>query len=216
MGGGSIWHCKCRVIVAVLASSDYSIQDSTPKCRIVPSPRSKVHQMKYVSHSTGGDQKDDVLAVSTEDGRVVFYSTVNLQEAEEDSEATIPYATPLGQVGGKQAGFPGRVKDFEIMSLEEQVEAGFDGFLVVTGSSDGVVRIWKITEKDLVLENQSKDAKNTTRQIGKLLSSYETGNRITCLASFIMLPAEDSSTLFDSEEDVEEDEEKDESSDEDE
>lgn len=172
--------------------------------------------MRYMSHSTGDDQKDDVLAVSTEDGRVVFYSTANLQDAEADSESTIPYATPLSQVGGKQAGFPGRIKDFEILSLKEQAKDGFDGFLAVTGSSDGVVRIWKITEKDLVLENQPKDAKNPTRQIGKLLSSYETGNRVTCLASFIMLPAEDSSTLFDSEDEEEEEEEEDESSDEDE
>lgn len=174
--------------------------------------------MKYVSPPADGDGQGDVLAVSTEDGRVAFYSTVNLQEAEEDSESSIPFATPLAQVGGKQAGFPGRIKDFEILSLGEQAKEYRDGFLVVTGSSDGVVRIWKIAEKDLVLEKQTKDTKGTTRQVGKLLSSYETGNRITCLASFIMLPAEDPSTLFDSEEDEdeEEEEEEDSSSDEDE
>jgi protein MAK11 len=43
------------------------------------------------------------------------------------------------------------------------------------------------------------------------VSTYETGNRITCLASFIMLPAEDPSNLFDSEEGSEEEEEDDES-----
>lgn len=171
--------------------------------------------MKYVSPSADGDQKGDVLAVSLEDGRVVFYSTENLQKAEVDDESTIPYATPLAQVGGKQAGLPGRIKDFEILSLGEQAKEYRDGFLIVTGNSDGVVRIWKIAEKDIVLQEQSKGTKDTTRQVGKLLSSYETGNRITCLASFIMLPAEDPSTLVDSEEE-EEKEEEESSSDEDE
>jgi protein MAK11 len=169
--------------------------------------------MKYVSPPADGDRKGDVLAVSTEDGRVVFYSTEDLQTAEED-ESTISYATPLAQVGGKQAGLPGRIKDFEILSLGEQAKEYRDGFLVVTGNSDGVVRIWKIAEKDIVLQEPIKDTKDTTRQVGRLLSSYETGNRITCLASFIMLPAEDPSTLDDSEEDEEEEEES--SSDEDE
>lgn len=170
--------------------------------------------MKYVPLPTDGDRKGDVLAVSTEDGRVVFYSSEDLQTAEED-ESTIPYATSLGQIGGRQAGFPGRIKDFEILSLGEQAKEYRDGFLVVTGNSDGVVRIWKIAEKDIVLQEPTRDTKDTARQVGKLLSSYETGNRITCLASFIMLPAEDPSTLIDSE-DEEEEEEKESSSDEDE
>lgn len=175
--------------------------------------------MKYIHRTAKGGQKGDVLAVSTEDGRVVFYSTEDLQEVEADAESTIPFATPLSEVGGKQAGFPGRIKDFEILSLGEQPKEYRDGFLIVTGNSDGVVRIWQVAEHDLALQNQSKDSKDskdTTRQVGKLLTSYETGNRITCLASFIMLPAEDPSTLFDSEEEEEEDEEVESSSDEDE
>lgn len=171
--------------------------------------------MKYIHRMANGDQKGDVLAVSTEDGRVVFYSTEELQEVEADAESTIPFATPLSQVGGKQAGLPGRIKDFEVLSLGEQPKEYRDGFLIVTGNSDGVVRIWQVTEHDLALQNQSKGSEDTTRQVGKLLTSYETGNRITCLASFIMLPAEDPSTLFDSEEE-DEDEEVESSSDEDE
>lgn len=157
-----------------------------------------------------------MLAVSTEDGRVVFYSTEVLQTPEENEESAIPYATPLAQVGGKQAGLPGRIKDFEILSLAEQAKEYRDDFLVVTGNSDGIVRIWKIGENDIVLLEQSEDKNDTTRQVGKLLSSYETGNRITCLASFIMLPAEDPSMLLDSEDEGEEGEEEESSSDEDE
>lgn len=194
-------HCR-----TLFHGPDYLIQDSTPKCRLLPSPRSKVHQVKYVPLPAGGEQQSDLLAVSTEDGRVVFYATNELQEAENDSESSIPFATPVAQIGGKQAGLPGRIKDFDILSLEEQAKEIHKDFLVVTGNSDGVVRIWKVTGKDLVPAKQPKDTKDLTHQIGKLLTTYETGNRITCLASFIMLPAEDQSTLLDSEDEDEEEE----------
>lgn len=155
--------------------------------------------MKYVSLPLKSGKKEDFLAVSTEDGRVMFYSTKELTEAEDDTECSIPHATPVAQLGGKQAGFPGRIKDFEILGLEGQAKECQNDFLVVTGNSDGVVRVWKIAGKDLTAAKKEKD----TTQIGKLLTTYETGNRITCLASFVMLPAEDPSTLMDSEDDDE-------------
>jgi protein MAK11 len=157
--------------------------------------------MKYVSLARDGDEKKDLLAVSTEDGRVIFYSTTVLQDAEDGDDSTIPHATPVAQVGGKQAGLPGRIKDFEVLSLEEQATEIHNDFLLVTGNSDGVVRVWKVNSKALApakKSKSSKEPKETIRQTGKLLTTYETGNRITCLAAFIMLPAEDPSTLFDS------------------
>lgn len=170
--------------------------------------------MKYISLAADDDKKKDLLAISTEDGRVIFYSTTVLQDAEDDEDSTIPYATPVAQVGGKQAGLPGRIKDFEVLSLEEQATEIRNDFLLVTGNSDGVVRVWKVNGKSLAPArkvNSSKEPKDTTRQTGTLLTTYETGNRITCMAAFIMLPAEDPSTLFDSadeesEEEVEESE----------
>lgn len=182
--------------------------DSEPKCRALPEPRSKIHEMKYFPASADNDQAGDLLAVSTEDGRIIFYSTTELQQTEEDEESKIPLATPVAQLGGKQAGYPGRIKDFSILSLEGQAKEIRDGFLVVTGNSEGTARIWKIDANDLAVTKKSKGSSKakdtTTRQVGKLISTYETGNRITCLASFIMLPAEDPSTLFDSEEESEE------------
>lgn len=166
--------------------------------------------MKYVSLPTDEEQQKDLLAISTEDGRVIFYSTEKLQDVT-DEESTIPEATVVAQLGGKQAGFPGRIKDFEVLSLTEQAKEIRDGFLVVTGNSDGVVRIWKISSEDLTLAKGGKDSKET-RQIGKVLSVYETGNRITCLASFIMLPAEDPSTLLGEEDDDEDEDDTEESS----
>ncbi|KAJ5907423.1 hypothetical protein N7495_000105 [Penicillium taxi] len=184
--------------------------DSTPRCRLLPSPRSKVHQMKYISRN--GEENEDLLAVSTEDGRVIFYSTQDLQKPGDDSESEIPFATQVAQVGGKEAGYPGRIKDFEILSLGEQSKELSDGFLIVTGNSEGIVRIWKVSDKELIPSKSSKASQETIRQVGKVLTTYETGNRITCLVSFIMLPAEDQSTLIDSDEE-EEDEEEESSSD---
>lgn len=157
--------------------------------------------MKYVSLPVKGGEKEDFLAVSTEDGRVVFYSTKEVKTDEEDTECSIPHATPVAQLGGKQAGFPGRIKDFEILSLEGQAKEYRNDVLFVTGNSDGVVRVWKATGKEITSAKKDKE----TTQIGKLITTTETGNRITCLAAFVMLPAEDPSTLDDSEDDDSED-----------
>ncbi|EPS28734.1 hypothetical protein PDE_03680 [Penicillium oxalicum 114-2] len=194
--------------------------DSTPKCRVLPGPRSKIHEMKYVSVGDG-DKTEDLLAVSTEDGRVVFYSTSTLRDPEDGDESTIPHAVATAQIGGKQAGFPGRIKDFEVLNLENQPVDISKNLLAVTGNSDGVVRIWKINSKSLLSSKGSKGSKagaETAGQVGTLLTTYETGNRITCLAAFVMLPAEDASTLLDSadEESDEEEEEESESDDDDE
>ena len=174
--------------------------------------------MKYISLPADDDEKKDLLAVSTEDGRVIFYSTLVLQDAEEGDDSTIPHATPVAQIGGKQAGLPGRIKDFEVLSLEEQATEIRHDILVVTGNSEGVVRVWKVNGESLVSGKESKGSKESKgiRQTGTLLTTYETGNRITCLAAFIMLPAEDPSTLFDSVDEESEDEAEESDSDDDE
>lgn len=179
-------------------------QDSTPKCRIMPSPRSKLHQMKYIAVDPTSDDGKDLIAVSTEDGRLIFYSTEKLQQAEDDPDSSIPFAGAVAQLGGKAAGFPGRVKDFEIINLKEVPATKKSGFLVVTGNSDGAVRVWMVDEKYLIGQqpHDSKDNTNTL-QVGRLLNTYETGNRITCLKGFVMLASEDPSTLEDSEDEEE-------------
>lgn len=156
--------------------------------------------MKYVVRDPSTDD-GELLAISTEDGRVIFYSTKKLRQPEEGSESSIPYAEPVAQVGGKQCGLPGRVKDFEILSLKEESLGGKDELLVVTGSSDGTVRVWKLNGTDL----SPSDGANSSTQAGQLLGTYETGDRITCLKSFVMMGSEDPSTLQDSEEETEED-----------
>ncbi|KAK8149142.1 hypothetical protein G3M48_008009 [Beauveria asiatica] len=173
--------------------------DSVPKCRVMPF-RTKVHQVTYISlDSVGkdgqeGESGDSVMAVSTEDGRVLFFSTkaddLVKQEITEGEGEKLPLAKLLGQVGGKDTGVTSRIKDFAV--LRSQLNAGL--LYVAAASSDGKVRVWTVTDEAL-RAGQGK-------QVGELAGLYETHNRITCLAGFVMIPRPDDAE--DSEEELEE------------
>jgi protein MAK11 len=184
--------------------------------------------MKYVALDPSVEDGEELLAVSTEDGRIIFYSTKRLRKAADDDESTIPYAEAVAELGGRAAGFPGRVKDFEILNVGEGSTAQKGDLLVVTANSEGVVRVWMLRANSLtrnMKENpegsDDKSQGSRNQQVGKLLDVYETGNRITCLRAFVMLPPDpltpddfDESSEDDIEEDEEESEESGEGSDE--
>lgn len=134
--------------------------DAKAKGVFKTSPPSKLHQMRFV---TVGEKS--ILAISTEDGRIVFFNP------ETDEEGVVQYPM-IAQLGGRAAGITGRAKDFEILSI--------DGILVVvTASSDGALRIWSLSEGELSKASDSK-------QVGRLVATHETGNRITCLSAFVL------------------------------
>lgn len=164
--------------------------DSKPRCKVVPEPRTKIHQMAYVKI----DEEEDihVLVMATEDGRVLFYSTrtADLATAEpvEGKEPALPSAKFLAQVGGKGAeggkttgkvSLTVRVKDFKCLSVGDGESKRV---ILSTASSDGNVRIWSLSKEDL----SSHTGK--VKQVGELLGTCETNNRITCLEAFVMLP----------------------------
>ncbi len=159
-----------------------------------------------LSGTDDDDETQDLLAVSTEDGRIVFYDTTDVIETQITKPALkheIPNSKALCQLGGAAEGLTGRVKDFEILKPPDS-----DDFLIVTGSSDGAVRLWAVDGSELVDEpSVSRDVNDgvsfsanggdgkasenaiklpATRQIGLLLGTYEAGNRITCLKAFVM------------------------------
>jgi protein MAK11 len=151
-------------------------EDSKPRSKLVPAPLTKLHQLAWLE-LLDGENKKSVVAVSTEDGRIVFYDTD--AEPKQNERDELPDAKVLMQLGGKAAGVSGRIKDFEVLPLE-----GTDGqTLIVTASSDGDVRLWHIPSSDW-----SGKAPDATRQVGTSIATYETGNRITCLRAFVMLP----------------------------
>lgn len=147
--------------------------DSQPKLRILPSPISKVHQIQYVT--LPGDDAN-ILAVSTEDGRIIFYSTnapdkisdlatagdaestePTSKESKENasadaSDSDIDNPVVLGQLGGREMGMVGRVKDFIILNVDlpsDEQPANETGdkkraLVAVSAGSDGVIRIWNV------------------------------------------------------------------------
>jgi protein MAK11 len=164
-------------------------EDSKPKCRLLPQPLTKVHQMCYRRFGSNTEGTNDLLAVSTEDGRILFYSTVTLKQQKDSNnlsnKTAIPDATLIARLRGKDAGVTGRIKDFDIIDLPSPTEYEPTSF-IVTASSDGSVRIWQFTLDDIVGKTPGRESQGTITQIGKLIGTYETGSRITCLKAFLM------------------------------
>ncbi|PPJ59030.1 hypothetical protein CBER1_01705 [Cercospora berteroae] len=145
--------------------------DSKPKAIIKPNRPTKVHQMRFVTTQGGSN----VLALSTEDGRILLY---NIASAEDSAEASkLPRLQCVAQLGGEAAGVSGRIKDFEALTLP-----GADASIVfVTAGSDGAIRLWAASADEI-----SSEAEGATRQVGRLVATHETGDRVTCLGAFVL------------------------------
>lgn len=149
--------------------------DAQVQCRIATTPPSKVHHMRYVALPRGllggappppsppptdddDDKKADdatateeLLAISTEDGRILFYSTatpINKPDA----------PTLRGTLGGRALGLPGRIKDFAVLT-------GRDGrVFVVAAGSDGVVKLWLLSGHGSGVEVEADDEARTVQE----------------------------------------------------
>lgn len=158
--------------------------DSVPKAIIRPSPPTKIHQMRFLpaTHVTEGQS---VLAVSTEDGRVIFYDIKKSATPSSSTKQAFASCQGIAQLGGVASGFIGRIKDFEILSVPKSGVMSSSPLLFITGSSDGAVRTWRLESSEIESATQG-DGQQTQPQVGKLLGTHETGNRITCLTAFVM------------------------------
>ncbi|KAG5965767.1 hypothetical protein E4U57_001610 [Claviceps arundinis] len=198
--------------------------DSVPKCRVMGGERRiKVHQFTYITIDE--DAGVSILAVATEDGRVVFFSTrtEHLTPPEESDKKesaktdAIPIAKMVGFVGGPSDNIAGRIKD--ILVLPSTANSGV--LYLVGAGSEGSIRVWALSTKDLVAAVSSGDsaaASESEKPMGRLLGSCETQNRITCLAGYLMLSrpdgVEESEDEFGDEDDEDEDDDGDDSEDE--
>ena len=142
--------------------------DSKPKAVVKPFPPTKLHQLRMVKL-----EERELLAASTEDGRVLFYRIDG--DHSEGSDEKLPACPCVAQLGGRGAGVIGRIKDFEIISSKDTHSPVA---VVVTASSDGAVRLWSMSQDDVITESAS--------QAGKLIATLETGSRITCMAAFML------------------------------
>ena len=164
------------------------------------------------------DGPADILALSTEDGRIIFYSTTNISNPkfeDKGAEVSIPNCHPLCQLGGETAGLSGRIKDFEVLDIPSPVGSSSMS-LIVAACSDGSIRLWTIAQEELGSRPRSThtppnektnkqsaakangsatttESPTVTREVGRLIGTYETGNRITCLKAFVMSGAPEGS-----------------------
>lgn len=175
--------------------------DSRPKAIIKPSPPTKLHQLRMLRLGGTGGQTE-VLAASTEDGRVLFFD-IDFTDVTEDVKK-LPTCTCLAQLGGHAEGISGRVKDFEALEVKNAGENNTAALVLLTASSDGAVRLWSMQEDNAESKHTSLiAAESKPRQVGNLIGTLETGSRITCLGAFIMdgkvsdttAPEQDDATL---------------------
>ncbi|EXJ59398.1 uncharacterized protein A1O5_12279 [Cladophialophora psammophila CBS 110553] len=182
--------------------------DSRPKCKVLPEPLTKLHQIHYQSipSDLGEGAPNTLLALSTEDGRILFYDTDKIsphsacEESSNDQPGRpfIPDATLVATVGGNSAGFTTRIKDFEILFLPPNAH-GQNDMAIIAASSDGTIRVILLLLSEVLAASKSKKPV----QAGIVIGTYETGNRITCLKAFVMLPpdvTEDEDELRDEDE----------------
>ena len=148
------------------------------------------------------EESAELLAISTEDGRIVFYSTKAQSTDNSDSKVLDKFAAAeaMFYMGGKECGVKSRIKDFHIISPTSGFESGTK--IIVTAGSDGAVMIWKITGEEMQTRKATSkgEASDTGSngatgeetsnpdqdipRVGTLLAKYDTGNRITCIKSF--------------------------------
>lgn len=148
--------------------------------------------------------------MSTEDGRVIFYSTSpspDDKSVSSEESSQIPGFPAIGQIGGAKEGSESRVKDFEYLKISRGPNSPSLS-LIVTGSSDGSIRVWTLNlsaqseqtqlsdhaadhSKGVNVKHDGTNAWKTIPQAGQLIGIYETGNRITCLKAFVMVEAAD-------------------------
>lgn len=176
---------------AATASLTRAKQDSVPKAIIRPSPPTKIHQMRFLP-ATHVPEGQSILAVSTEDGRIIFYDTKKSTTLTSSTKQPFPSCQGIAQLGGVASGFIGRIKDFEILSVPKSGTMSASPLLFITGSSDGAVRTWRLESSEIESaapgesSTDGGESKQTPPQVGKLLGTHETGNRITCLTAFVM------------------------------
>jgi protein MAK11 len=168
--------------------------DSVPKCRVMGATKTKIHQVSYLALD---EDESSVMAVATEDGRIMFFSTQAEHLAQPESEETqLASAKLVGYVGGKDAGVAGRIKDFVLVRSAVDTDAVY----VVAGSSDGKLRVWRLSVAALQKACAAAPAKEE-KQLGQLIGMNQTHNRITCMAAYLMIPraegVEDSDEEFD-------------------
>jgi len=143
--------------------------DGTKVCQIRYLPGAEDVADGEESNEKDGVQEMAVLAISTEDGRVLFYDTNPTNAAAttptesttkkgKSSEPSPPQLALLAQIGTPKRG--SRIKDFEIFKLPTQsssspTTATDDQYILAAGTSDGSIRLWALNQSDLQSQQET-------------------------------------------------------------
>ena len=169
-----------------------------------------MQQARYTEAHNLPDLKPELIFVSTEDGRILIYSA---DQAHKDgvyiSSSTnhIPNLLPIGQLLDESKS---RIKDFEVLKAGGSQDTTEEVY-VVSANSNGAIRVLSLDIKELLahavtlrsvdqrprMESESNGGGSggaPTNVTGsalwepsmKVLGTYETGHRITCLKAFLM------------------------------
>ena len=175
----------------------------------MPNPSTKIHQIHYTELQKSNDLTTELIAVSTEDGRILFYPTnvFGTPQHHLGPKESIPTLEPIGQIGGD---IKGRIKDFDMLRACSN-QGRPEHLYLVSANSHGAICVWTLDRNDFTTDTMaspcaSADSKGepevsrisaggatvnsvnveSTRKIGRLLGKYDTGHRITCLKAFLM------------------------------
>ena len=170
----------------------------------MPSPATKLQQIRFLRPDDEDEHLLDPLAVSTEDGRIIVFAVPLDSTSGEGAKegANGPLCEAIGHVGEGADDVRSRIKDFAVLDLQMGVSTSR---LVVAAGSDGAIRLWildRLRPKAAVDSTVNGNgipptpdeagsrglAAPSVSQVGTLAGVYETGNRITCLSAFILLP----------------------------
>ena len=123
------------------------------------------------------------------------------------TQGNIPLARLIGILGGRSSGISGRIKDFEVLDIHG-VDSTKTVKMFCLAGSDGIVRIlqmWDLEVTDALKADSNTDTINGKQldddsqstmhqQFGKLIGTYKTDNRITCLKAFRLSESETQTT----------------------
>ena len=151
--------------------------------------------------------------MSTENGRILFYSTASIagtETGDRSAQSSVSSLPAIGHLDSAAYGQTSRIKDFEVLSVPNTQGPGTRS-LVVSGSSDGTINVWMLAQNFVPADDQRiketsdfnsthplrlngiqgkkqerSPGPTTTASVGQILGTYSIGNRITCLKAFVM------------------------------
>ena len=169
--------------------------------------RTRVVQVRWVrgvgADSPGAKGLNRIMALSTEDGRILFYDTDPVHRGT-SPQTGIQTLALLAQLATPATTSRPRIKDFQMLPIpqshptddETQKEEAQVRLLLIAGTSTGAISLHELSSAELVSAHREAHAsasgnavngvETEITKVGVCLGTYETGRRVVCLDGFVM------------------------------